>query len=69
MADCSKLTILGNTYNIKDAEARKNIGTMTGLKTGSKDSLVNAVNDLYGDALQASYVAANEEIVFKAREA
>ena len=46
MADISKIQILDGTYNVKDATARNNIGTLSNLNTSDKSNLVNAINSM-----------------------
>jgi hypothetical protein len=48
MADISKIKLpnVQSSYNIKDSNARTNIGDLTQLQTTDKSSCVNAINEL-----------------------
>lgn len=62
MADCSVFTIKGNTFNVKDATARTQLGNLSSLTTTDKTSVVAAVNEVKSDIPKVSYNLATETV-------
>ena len=48
MSEASFITVNGKQFDLQDVGARESIGDCSKLKTLSKDSLVSAINELYG---------------------
>lgn len=46
MADISKIQVLDETYDVKDATSRDNIGNLSNLTTTNKTNLVSAINEV-----------------------
>lgn len=62
MADCSVFTIKGNTFNVKDATARTQLGNLSSLTTTDKTSAVAAINEVKSDIPVVTYNGASETI-------
>lgn len=62
MADCSVFTIKGNTFNIKDATARTQLGNVASLKTQTKTNVVAAVNEVVDSVPKVIYNSGTETI-------
>ena len=59
MANISKIKLNDTTYEVEDTQAREDIGDTSKLKTTSKYSLVNAVNECFQNASDGKTAIAN----------